>query len=195
MTGSNYLENDQVSRKHQVWAHNSSFLAPVGPSQQLPKTLPSLNTFVASLSMLPTPKRDSNSSMLLSHDECASTLKVLVEPTQRQLSFVTPDTFHTTPQTTINPLHLRKPDSCNGHGRQHRSIGQDLSKFNLHCAALLLLIVRETMFQNIYECRQPKTTETYSWSIPVPKVNYQGYKLSASRSVNDQRGKCWSVYA
>ncbi len=51
-----------------------------------------------------------------SHSRCASTIKKLVEPTQHQLSAVTPGTIWTTPQTAINPFHFHKPDTCNGHG-------------------------------------------------------------------------------
>ena len=113
---------------------DSLFQEPLGPSQ-LPKTLlPSPNTFATSLSMLATPERESYLSMLLSNYKCASSIKKLAEPTRRQLSF---GTISLTLQTAINPFHYHHPDSRNGHGGRHRSIGQDLSKYNLHRAALL----------------------------------------------------------
>ena len=89
-----------------------------------PKTLASPSSLAASLSMLPTPKRESYFSILLSHDKCAQSIMKVVKPTQRHIS-------------AVNPFHFHKPVSHNGHGGRHWSISQDMSTFNLNRAAKL----------------------------------------------------------
>jgi hypothetical protein len=82
------------------------------PSRQnnQPKTLVSPSSLAASLSMLPTPERESYFTMLLSHDKCAQSITKVVKPRQRRISFVTPgfspSTRPDTPIAAVNPFHF-----------------------------------------------------------------------------------------